>query len=218
MAKLRFREIDDSNRHDHYYLTAEDNCLFLFEYTSGRDYKFSDTNDLISNLKKKPSLRYTQAYRHKLKAIDKCAAYFEAAINIDALKEYTLVPIPPSKARDHADYDDRMLQVCRQIAPESGLDIRELVVVTRSHEAFHEGQRMKPEELIKCLAIDETLTEPAPKSIVIVDDVVTNGTHFRAMKMLLHSKFPQSEIFGLFVARRVFPPDQDASELFDVLG
>jgi hypothetical protein len=55
----RFREIDDQNRSHHYNLTADDKCYFLHEYTSGKNYTFSETNRLISNLKKKPSLAGT---------------------------------------------------------------------------------------------------------------------------------------------------------------
>jgi hypothetical protein len=51
----RFLKIDDQNRGDHSHLTAADECYFLYEYTSRRNYSFSSTNQLISNLKKKPS-------------------------------------------------------------------------------------------------------------------------------------------------------------------
>jgi hypothetical protein len=46
-----------ANRTDHYHLTADDECCFLYEYTSGKNYSFSETNNLISNLKKKPPRR-----------------------------------------------------------------------------------------------------------------------------------------------------------------
>jgi hypothetical protein len=61
----RFREIDDQNRGHHYNLTADDKCYFLHEYTSGKNYNFSDTNRLISNLKKNPSLRGRAEYHYK---------------------------------------------------------------------------------------------------------------------------------------------------------
>ncbi|WP_112131045.1 hypothetical protein [Mesorhizobium atlanticum] len=62
MTKVHFRQIDDSNRGDHSRLTPEDSCFFLyeftaFEHTNGLGFRFSDTNQLIHNLKKKPSER-----------------------------------------------------------------------------------------------------------------------------------------------------------------
>ena len=60
---MRFREIDDSNRLDHFHLTATDKCFFLYGYTAGEGYGYSDTNSLISNLKKKPSERLSTPRR-----------------------------------------------------------------------------------------------------------------------------------------------------------
>jgi len=40
--------------------------------------------------------------------------------------------------------------------------------------------------------------------IGILDDVLTAGTHFRAMQTVLSDRFPGVPIIGLFVARRVF--------------
>lgn len=62
--------------------------------------------------------------------------------------------------------------------------------------------------------IDEDQCMPAPTSIAIVDDVLTVGTHYRAMHSVLSARFPNVPIFGLFIARRVFP---DAFENLDDL-
>src|SRR3546814_13536732 len=71
---IRLSQIDDSNRRDHYHLAAGDHCLYLYEYTSGRDFSFSATNGLISNLKKKPSPSAARGYSHKARAISECGA------------------------------------------------------------------------------------------------------------------------------------------------
>jgi hypothetical protein len=42
--------------------------------------------------------------------------------------------------------------------------------------------------------------------MAILDDVLTAGTHFRAMSIVLSQRFPGVPIVGLFIARRVFPP------------
>ncbi len=60
---MRLSEIDGSNRTDHARLHADDKCLFMFEYTSGRNYAFSATNNLITNLKKKPTASQGQDSR-----------------------------------------------------------------------------------------------------------------------------------------------------------
>ena len=212
----RFLKIDDQNRSDHYNLTADDECYFLHEYTSHKNYSFSDTNKLISNLKKRPSLAGTAQYRYKGLAIRDCAAAFGEGLRPDWLATGTLVPVPPSKARDHPDYDDRILQICRAIPATRAVDVRELVFQTQSLPADHEGgPRHSIEDLLEVYRIDESKATLAPYGIAIVDDVLTNGTHFRAMKTILQQRFPEVPIAGVFVARRVFPnPFEDLDEPF----
>ena len=89
-------------------------------------------------------------------------------------------------------------------------DIRNLVRqvgdFVPSHERAGQGlNRISLEELLEAYSIDESLAAPPPVRIAILDDVLTNGTHYLAMKMKLAERFPQAEIIGLFIARRVFP-------------
>jgi hypothetical protein len=69
------------------------------------------------------------------------------------------------------------------------------------------------DDLRRIYRIDEQIAEPEPKAIGIIDDVLTAGSHFRAMKDLLLARFPNVPITGIFIARRVFPND-DLSEFF----
>jgi predicted amidophosphoribosyltransferase len=202
----RFLEIDDQNRGHHYNLTADDECYFLYEYTSGKNYSFSETNRLVSNLKKRPSLAGTAQYRYKTLAIEFCGRMFGESINPKWLATGTLVPVPPSKARTDPEYDDRISKICRAIPAAGALDVREIVVQTRSLPADHEGgPRHRIEDLLEVYRIDEAKTAPAPQNITVVDDVLTNGTHFRAMKTILKDRFPGASVVGFFIARRVFP-------------
>jgi hypothetical protein len=45
----RLTKIDDLTRPDHFYLTPEDACYFLGEYTARKGYAFSPTNQLVLN-------------------------------------------------------------------------------------------------------------------------------------------------------------------------
>lgn len=211
---MRLSEVDDSNRGDHARLEAGDTCYYLFEYTSGRDYTFSTTNNLISNLKKPPTASAAQR-RYKAGAIAKCANDLKSALNEEWLKVATVVPIPGSKAADHPDFDNRMERVGRLIHPQ--LSVRNLVLQSQTtisaHEAAAAGaRRLSVDELVQLYRIDENQTDPPPTTIGVLDDVLTAGAHFRAMKIVLNRRFPGVPIVGLFVARRVFPPEQLAFE------
>lgn len=203
---LRLLKIDETNVGTHWDLRETDQCFYIYEYTSGRDFSFSQYNDLISNLKKKPSVSEAQL-RHKRIAIGKCAAALRVTLSAQWLATATIVPTPPSKPVGHPDYDVRMLQVAQQIPHR---DVRQLVRqagdFVASHERASQGLgRISLQELLDAYSIDETLADPAPSRIAVLDDVLTNGTHFRAMEMTLRTRFPQAEIIGLFIARRVFP-------------
>ncbi len=212
-----FTKIDETTIVDHARLVAADEILYLFEYVSGRDYTFGATNSLISNLKKKPSLKGSAQYRYKTRDMTKCSQFLAEAINPAWLNGATLVPVPPSKAKDHPDYDDRMASICRAIPVAFPVDVRELVVQTTSTDAAHESNdRPSVEELLEIYEIAEDLTQPAPRRIAIVDDVLTAGTHYRAMHTILSQRFPGIPIVGMFVARRIFP-QIDPAEEFDEL-
>lgn len=200
---LRLTAIDDGNRELHPRLTVDDKCVFLFEYTSGKRWDFSSTNGLISTLKRKPGQK-GQYYKNQ--AIARCGEMFRQTLSADWLQQGTLVPVPPSKALGHPEYDNRMERICRSIG--LNLDVRLLVRQRISTTAAHElGQAPRPsvEDLIVNYEIDETLVVPTPKAIAIFDDVLTAGTHFKAMQTVLSTRFPGIPIFGIFIARRVFP-------------
>lgn len=207
--EIRLSLIDESNRDDHSRLTADDTCYYLFEYTSRRGYSFSSTNQLIANLKKKPSTAGQQGYHYKGRAIAACGRHFGSALNPAWLAEATLVPVPGSKVQGHPDHDDRIERICRAMR-QPPPDVRALVVQTESTTASHEagdGERVTVEELLAVYEINEALVALAPRSIAIVDDVLTAGTHYRAMHTVLSARFPNVPIIALFVARRVFPDD-----------
>lgn len=190
-------------------LLPGDVVYYLHEYTMGQNYAYSDTNQLIANLKKKPTRPQNELY-WKGNAIAKCGAMLSAAVSADWVKEGTFVPVPCSKMKADPDYDDRMTRVGRLIHPNQNPDVREIVIqktpLLASHEARAQGKpRPSIAELVAAYAIDEAIATPDPKAIAVVDDVLTLGRHFRAMCTVLQARWPAVPIVGLFVARAVAP-------------
>ena len=64
------------------------------------------------------------------------------------------------------------------------------------------GQRPTPDELVANYRLDESVAEPAPETVFVVDDVLTTGCHFKAVKHVLEKRFPEARVVGLFIARR----------------
>jgi hypothetical protein len=106
----RLTKIDDLARPDHWYLTPEDDCYFFGEYTARKGFAFSATNQLTLNFKKGLDKSVTPQWKYKGRAIGDAAAAFRASLNGEWLKIAALIPIPPSKAKTDALYDDRLVQ------------------------------------------------------------------------------------------------------------
>jgi hypothetical protein len=202
VTALRLLQIDETNRRDHYYLTEGDECYFLYEYTAGAGWRGGDTNQLIHNRKKK---RGDRGYPYKATAITKCARDLSATVNETWLSSATLIPVPPSKIKTNPGHDDRIVQVCQNIRKLNQPDVRELIEQIRSTEPFHEGQRLKPQELRDNYRFSESLFENLPQSVGVVDDLLTTGAHFRAVKDMILERVPNCRVVGFFVARRVIP-------------
>ncbi len=66
-----------------------------------------------------------------------------------------------------------------------------------------------PRDLSEYYKLDEELcTGAEPTEIAIFDDLLTTGSHFKAMKLVLRSMFPGVPISGLFIARRYVVREQ----------
>lgn len=207
--------IDTLTRPDHSYLTDGDNCFFLGEYTARKGYSHSDTNSLIFNIKKPMDRRGTPEWRWKDRAIARAALAFQNAIPSEWIRDCAFVPIPPSKAKCDPLYDDRIKQVLERIGPQ--LDVRELVVQAQSTAAAHESDaRPGPMDIRNRYQINPILCDPEPQTLVLCDDVLTTGAHFKAAQWLLNERFPNASCVGIFIARRV-PETIDFSDIMNDL-
>ncbi len=195
----QIRKIGELERPDHWWLQPEHNCYFFGEYTSGAGYAHSSTNQIILNLKKKPSTRGTPQWPHKIRAMKMLAAAVRGALTPAALGNVTIIPIPPSKDKTHPEHDARMAVIAKTVVA----DARELIEQIASRDALHEcDQRPRPDDLYGELRLNENLCVPALRDIVLLDDVITTGCSFVACHRLVNERFPGVPISGIFAARR----------------
>jgi len=209
---LKLTKVDDLIRHEHAWVGPEDKCFFLREYTARAGYAHGETNDIISNLKKKMDRRGKPEWRWKEWAIDRVGRELRGVIGDKAMRTVTIVPMPPSKCKTDPEYDDRVLQIARIMTAGLSCDVRELVLQRESMPAAHEceeGQRPKPADYFANFYVDEDVATPVPTRILVVDDVLTAGAHFAGIKRRLLERFPEVILFGCFFARRVLPKAED---------
>jgi hypothetical protein len=192
---------------EHFHLDEGDGCYFFGEYTARRGYNFGETNQLIYNLKKGMERANRPDFGYKARAVatagDLLRQHLANPANVNSLRAATLVPIPPSKTKDDALYDDRILRILRRLDQENNLDIRELIIQIETLETFHGENRLPPHVLATKFRVDESLCEPNPNCVWLFDDVLTTGSHFKAAKQVILQRFPGIAVVGIFLARRV---------------
>jgi len=110
-------------------------------------------------------------------------------------------------------YDDRCLQAVQLAGKE--YDVAELITFKSEHPASHVNNqsRLKPNEITENISVDFLEILEANDTIVLFDDVLTAGAHFRACKDAILAEDPTKKVIGVFVARRI-PAPIDWGDIF----
>jgi hypothetical protein len=196
----RLQKIDELLLPSHQYLTAEDECFFFMNYTR-LDQGYTPVNDLILNFKKAMGRQGRVEWKWKGWAIGKVSELFIQSLPPIDAPNVIFVPIPPSKIKSDPLYDDRIVQVLNNFCNNRpNAEFREIISVTANMTPTHEA-KMSPDEILQFLAVNKARCQPQKENIVLVDDVITEGAHFKACQTLLRAEFPNSRITGLFIAR-----------------
>lgn len=198
----RLSKIDSLTRSDHHYLEDSDLCYYFGEYTARKGFEKSYTNQLILNFKKSVDRKDRTEYKYKLRAIKVIADLLNN--HFVHTEKVTFVPVPPSKNRDDPLYDERMASVLEQFKVlNNNVDYRDFIIQSETTKASHNASnRLSPQEILKLYSLNESLVNNIRKNIFIFDDMLTTGSHFKAIQLLLLERFPEKKIFGIFIARR----------------
>ena len=187
----KLSKIDQLTVADHCYLTGNDEVWYFGDYSAGKGYQFSPTNQLVTNLKHGVEHRGTPRWRYKTSAIAQVGLGLSKAIAPNPVG--TFVPIPPSVIKTDPSYDSRNLDVLNDFNRRIGntADVRELIYQRHStRKSHHSDVRVCKEELIDAYSIDESLTAPPPQTVILFDDVLTTGSHFLAARHVILQRFP----------------------------
>ena len=172
----RLTEINALMRLDHWHLKRSDVCHFLGEYRAGKGYRYNATNGLILDFKMSVLNAGLPVWREKEAVIATAAAALRQAMHPSVLDQVVFVPMPPSQAKGNAGYDDRLARMLRAVRPGRPLDVRELLVQTRSTELSHQRPaRLRVSEIEAMYRIDEALEAPGADVVAVVDDLLTSG-------------------------------------------
>lgn len=210
--ELRWRKTDESDALVHCPNHYEQFLFYARTYTTKKGFEFSHTNQLIINLKispKAPSSRIHYKERAIRQFAEEVITLLKNHLSDDQL--LTLVPMPPSKARSHPDYDDRMEQVANKIGEKiKNVMWLPLLYLMESMESYHLKTDLRDvDELYELMQIEnlQKLQYQTGSVIAILDDVLTSGAHFTAARQRILEAFPNTDIIGIFWAKAVSPED-----------
>lgn len=214
--------MDETNREQHHFLEAADRCMFFGDFFGGKDWSAGYTNQLIKNYKHTPqeiaaSARPKRLQHHKDRAISEIAAALRKVFTSDSVQLRTFVPIPTSRVAADPGYCDRLERTLRLAFQGYAADIRLLLRQTVSTQADHRSGagRRSYDELLGITEVDPAhLTAPPRGEIVLFDDVLTSGKHFKVAKTRIQEIYPDRAILGVFVARCIHAgPFEDVERL-----
>ena len=214
-ASAALIRLDEASRADHIFLTALDRCAFLAQYCSGSGGESRDgsCHQLIRNFKCEPSRARSDRRRgrYKEQAIATLSAWLRHAVPRRLAESCTWVPIPPSQRAEDPEFDDRLTRTLQLAFGGYDVDVRRVLCQTRSTPRDHVGRaRLSEQTLFEILRIDESvLAQRAVRGrVVLFDDVLTSGKHFKCCERRLREVLPDTPIAGIFLMRRAPPRDR----------
>ncbi len=206
--------LDEASRADHIYLSASDRCAYLTQYCSGSgDNENRACRQLLRNFKCEPSRARSdrRRARYKQEAIAIMGAWLRRAVPRRLAESCTWVPIPPSQRADEPDFDDRLARTLQLAFGGYDVDVRSLLCQTCSTASDHAGPvRLSEQALLQILRIDEVQLAQSPVRgrVVLFDDVLTSGKHFKCCERRLREALPNVPIAGVFLMRRAPPRER----------
>jgi hypothetical protein len=198
--------LEGTQRAQHCFLEVADRCRYLWDYVPGGAR--NRTQHWIHNFKYRPS----QAAAHPLcgiykeRAIVRAARALRAAAPRSWVEQVSWCPIPPSTRLGAADYDDRLMRLLQLAFAGYDADIRPLIRQSQSLPADHCGdRRVSFAVLYRLMCVDtaQLMRRALRMELVLFDDVLTTGKHFKCAQARLRERVGPMSISACFLARRV---------------
>jgi len=189
------------------FIESDDVCYYARDYISRGSHKDSEANQLISNFKRHPRFRGQAPWRYKQRAIEQFAAELGDVIG----KNRSIAAIPSSKLPDHPEYDSRLLDtlgVLKRLRPD--LVIETPLSMKASTKPSHLGGSRSIDEI--SFNLEWSGLSGNSQSLILIDDVLTTGAHFKACKQVIAANAPDVCVIGIFWARTVWPESQSPFE------
>lgn len=187
-------------------ISAWDYCYYYLIRTSG-GFGASVANSRIHDFKK-PLDRFgnrPDVMRYKNREIDAFALDLSELLK-EQLEQYVmsydvaLVPINTSRPWGDPFYDDRLVRLCEKASDITGNVRVANVMNSKAYiQASHEGGPRDYDTLMDNLEF-LGFGNHIPNVAILVDDVLTKGTHYAVCKSAIRSRYPETLVMGAFLS------------------
>lgn len=185
----------DIEIHPRPYIALDDSCSYFLEKES-EGYSKSDANNIIYNFKKPINRKGMDDWKYKEKAI----CQLSDMLNHIKFPKCILIPAPTSNPRNTANWDDRLDQCVDSITQQDVVVVKALDVAT-SQTPAHLGGSRNIESIKKATSLSDLAEYADYDTVVILDDVLTTGAHFKAWKEMILDDNPNiKKVYGVFFA------------------
>jgi predicted amidophosphoribosyltransferase len=126
-----------------------------------------------------------------------------------------LIPMPTSKPRNDSEFDSRLDDVVKLVHTETGQRTGLNLNTIRYSETFHISGSSRYISDIGGNINFTPFDEPVPAKVILVDDVVTTGSHFIACGNKIRQWHSGVFVLGLFLAKTIWQsaPDNEGNDL-----
>ncbi|MBE8182379.1 MAG: hypothetical protein HAW61_02505 [Candidatus Portiera sp.] len=214
----KWRAISKQHEDRPSHLNTKDNCGFLGDRYKWNLPQAGELSKKIENFKKGIDRKGKSDWTHRNKAIEAFAWHIEMFLNNNSklLSSLCLMAVPSSKHPDDPSYDRRFEDLFDELNKimTQPVTIKTPIIVKESTKPVHKGGERNPIAIANNYVWQEKETLSGIQNLVVCDDVITTGAHFRAVSDFLRKKGYKNQITGLFFGRHRWP---DPTEDFKVL-
>ncbi|EAK3672774.1 hypothetical protein BZ119_01475 [Campylobacter jejuni] len=188
----------DLDIHSIPYLNSDDACYYFLDYKPNSGF---EANSLVFNFKKDLLFKNHPSWYYRNEAIKEFAKMINNMfLNINK-NIFNIIPMPTSKPKNSTEFNNRLMQTMEELLKlDNSYKIFDCFDVQNNLVPAHYNGYRNPNDLKQ-----EILFYPPnffDKNIVLIDDVLTTGGHFKACKNILLEKLdPNINIVGLFLAK-----------------
>ena len=179
-----------------FYLSPEDKCFYIYEYYSGQGFDYKN-NQIVFNIKKPLD---ANGQSHKKNAIRQFAQFL---IDTKWPANSAITAASTSKPSSSPNYDARLEEVLSILK-----NSQNAIPIIKCFDAKNEitpshisGLTRNPYTASQNIQLLNFNLPSNIKTLFILDDVITSGSSFIAMKNLLKGKNPTLQVCGLFLAK-----------------